>query len=227
MHKHFLLSVLLLSLCLGCGTGEYESRIGQHKGGAAGGDLLGPADELVGTRISIRAPACMTLLPPGTDPKRAKGIPMALPGVQQRTYEGFVEDTDGGKTPFYFHVITMEVPKAPGVNIMEQTKTMMSKVPGHAPPQFAEFQATSPDGKESKWQMAHLSDKDEFYYKGKDGKDLLRSMPDVEEMYLREDAGYFIMIGWRVPSNIEQNVGGVGLAELAKAAAGGVSVKPQ
>jgi hypothetical protein len=227
MHKYILASAVLLSLCLGCGTGEYQSHIGQSRGGAAGGDLLGPAEDMAGTRVSIRAPRCVTLLPQGTDPKRAKTIPIPLPGIQQRTYEGFVEDTDGGKTPFYFHVMTMEVPKAPGMNFMDQMKAGMSKVPGAAAPQFTEFQATGPDGKECKWQTARKSDKDDFYYKGKDGKDSLRSMPDVEEMYMREDAGYLIMIAWRIPANIEQNVGGVGLAELAKAAAGGVSVKPQ
>jgi hypothetical protein len=222
MHKRFLLNVILLGLCLGCGTGEYESRIGQRKASSTP-DVLGPAEELAGTRVSIRVPRCVSLLPEGTDPKRSQAIP--APGAQQRIYEGFVKDSDGGDIPFYCYFIAMELPKAPGVNLLSQMKSVMEKMPGK--PQFAEVHVTSPEGKESKWDMAHAADKSEFYYKGKDGKDSLRSMPDVEEMYLREDAGYFIMIGWQVPANIEQNVGNVGLAELAKAAAGGVSVKPQ
>jgi hypothetical protein len=52
-------------------------------------------------------------------------------------------------------------------------------------------------------------------------------MDCVGELYLREDAGFFVMIAWRVPSNIEKNVGDIGLAELAKLTAGAVSVKPQ
>ena len=56
MHKRFLLNSLLLCLCLGCGTGEYESRIGQHRGGSAP-EALGPAEEIAGTRVSIRAPS--------------------------------------------------------------------------------------------------------------------------------------------------------------------------
>ena len=75
MHKHFLASVVLLSFCLGCGTGEYESRIGGHRGGGGGGggaaaaDPLGPAEDLPGTRVSIRVPPCVTLVPEGTDPE--------------------------------------------------------------------------------------------------------------------------------------------------------------
>jgi len=222
MHKRFLLNVILLGLCLGCGTGEYESRIGQRKASSTP-DVLGPAEELAGTRVSIRVPRCMTLLPEGTDPKRSQAIP--APGAQQRIYEGFVKDSDGGDIPFYCYFIAMELPKAPGVNLLSQMKSVMEKMPGK--PQFAEVHVTSPEGKESKWDMAHAADKSEFYYKGKDGKDSLQPMDCVGELYLREDAGFFVMIAWRVPSNIEKNVGDIGLAELAKLTAGAVSVKPQ
>jgi hypothetical protein len=225
MRKLFLPSVLLLSLCLGCGTGEYESRIGQHGGGgAAAADLLGPAEELAGTRISIRAPTCMTLMPAGADPKRTKMPALSLPGVQIRVYEGFVKDSEGGDIPFYCAIMAMAVPA--GMNMGGQIQAMASKQPGN--PQIADVQIAGPDGKENKWQTAHKSEKDEFYYKGKDGKEAPRPMDAVGEMYAREDGGAFIMIAWRVPASIQQNVGNnVGLAELAKAVAGGVSVKPQ
>jgi hypothetical protein len=229
MHKHFLASVFLLSLCLGCGTGEYESRIGGHHGGgggAAGPDLLGPAEDWSGTRVSVRVPHCMAILPPGADPKRARNIPTPLPTMQQRVYEGFVTDRDGGKTPFYWHILVMDVPKAPGVSVADQLKKAMAKDPANAP-KFADFQAVNSEGKETKWQMAHSSDKGDFYYKDKNGVETLRPMDEAEEMYVHEDAGYFVFIAWRVPSNIEQNIGDVGLAELAKAVAGGVTVKPQ
>jgi len=226
MHKRFLLNILLLGLCLGCGTGEYESRIGQHRVGstASAPDLLGPAEDLPGTRVSIHAPRCMTLLPQEAEPKRSKSFP--LPGAQQRIYEGFVKDSEGGEIPFYCYIIAMEIPKVPGLNLMSQMQTAMTKAPGNAP-QFVEVQVTSPEGKESKWQMAHGPDKDEFYYKGKDGKETLRPMDAVDEAYLREEAGYIVMVLWRLPSHIEQNVGDVGLVQLAKATAGGVSVRPQ
>jgi hypothetical protein len=35
------------------------------------------------------------------------------------------------------------------------------------------------------------------------------------------------MILWRLPASIEKNVGDIGLADLAKQTAGGVSIKPQ
>jgi hypothetical protein len=225
MHKHFLPSVLLLSLCLGCGTGEYESRIGQHRGGgaAAGGDLLGPSEALAGTRVSIQPPLCMTLMPQGADPKRTKIPALSLPGLQMRVYEGFVKDSDGGDIPFYCAVMAMEVPK--GMNMGGQMQAMASKQPGK--PQITDVQITGPDGKDNKWQTGRGVEKDEFFYKSKDGKEAPRPMDAVGEMYAREDGGTFIMIGWRVPANIEQNVGNVGLAQLAKAVAGGVTVRPQ
>jgi hypothetical protein len=52
-------------------------------------------------------------------------------------------------------------------------------------------------------------------------------MDAIGEGYAREEAGCVIMIAWRVPSHLEKNIGDVGLADLAKAVAGGVSVKPQ
>ena len=168
----------------------------------------------------------MTLLPQGADPKRTKVESVSLPGAQVRTYEGFVKDSAGGEIPFYCHIVAMETSKAPGVNLLDKMKEGMAKEVGHGS-QFVEFHATGPEGKESKWQMIHAPDKDDYYYKGKDGKEALRPMDAIGEMYLREEAGYFILIGWRVPANIEKNVGEVGLAELAKAVAGGVTVRPQ
>jgi hypothetical protein len=229
MHRRFLLNIVVLCLCLGCGTGEYESRMGGHRAGsaAAAPDLLGPAEDLPGMRVSIHAPRGMTLLPEGADPKRARAFPLPVQAGQQRIYEGFVKDSEGGETPFYCYIIAMEMPKVPGLNLMEQMKNVAAKMPGAAP-QLAEVPTASPEGRESKWQMARGPDKMEFYYKGKDGKETLRSMDMVGEMYLREEAGYFLMIAWRVPSHIEQNIGGdVGLAQLAKAVAGAVSIKPQ
>jgi len=200
MHKRFLLNVILLGLCLGCGTGDYESRIGQRKASSAP-EVLGPAEELAGTRVSIRMPRCMTLLPEGTDAKRAKPLPFPMSGAQQRIYEGFVKDNAEGQIPFYCYIIVREVPKVPGVNLMSQMQTTMGKL------QFSEFQAASPEGRESKWQMARELNKDEFYYKGKDGKDALQPMDAIAEGYLHEEAGFFIIILWRLPASIEKNVG--------------------
>ena len=226
MHKHFLSIVFLLSLCLGCGTGEYESRIGQHHGGGAaagGADLLGPAEDVAGTRVSIRAPLGMTLLPQGADPKRTKVPAVAFPGVQLRNYEGFVKDSGGGDIPFYCHIL---VAKTPAGTSFDKVKTEMAKGFGHGA-QLTDFPVASPEGKETKWQMVHAASKDEFFYKSKDGKEAPQSMDDVEEGYVCEMGGYAILVGWRVPSSIVQNVGNVGLAELAKATVGAVSVKPQ
>ena len=216
MHKHFSLSVLLLSLCLGCGKG----------GGPP--DLVGPAEDLPGTRVSFRVPTCMTLLPDGTDAKRAKPlIPFQIPGMQQRTYEGFVKDGVGSEIPFYCHVLVVATPKAPGQDVSSQLRSAMSKIPGNAPA-LTDFLAVSPEGKESKWQMMRLpAATNEFYCKDKAGKETYKPLNAIGEMYLHEEAGFSVMIAWRLPEYIEKNVGNVGLAELAKATAGGVTVRPQ
>jgi hypothetical protein len=230
MPKSLSLSVVLLCLCLGCGTGEYESRIGQHRGGsaaAAGPSLLGPAEDVSGTRVTIHAPLGMTLAPQGGDSKRAKPFPFPVPGAQQRIYEGFVTDSQGGQTPFYCNIITLDISKVAGLDPMGMMKGAAAKAPGA--PQFSEIQATSPEGKESKWQTARHADKDEFYYKSKDGKENFQQMDDIEEIYVQQESGFFVMIAWRLPSHIEPYIGGegVGLGQLAKAVAGGVTVKPQ
>jgi hypothetical protein len=152
-------------------------------------------------------------------------VPFPMPGAQQRIYEGFVKDSTGGDIPFYCNIITAEMPKVPGMNLTDLMKSSAAKMPGN--PQFTDFQVTGSDGKESKWQMTRQTQKDDFYYKDKDGKDSLRSMDAVGEIYFRDEAGAFVMIFWRAPASIEQNVGPAGLADLAKQTAGGVSVKPQ
>jgi hypothetical protein len=228
MHKRYLLSVFLLSLCMGCGTGEYESRIGKAHGGggAAASDPLGTAEELPNTRVSVRVPLCAVAVPDGADPRRSKAMP--VPGVQQRTYEGFVKDNTEGSIPFYCHVIAVETAKVPGQNLAAQLSAALAKAPQGAPAQPTDMQVANSAGKESKWQLTRLVvPAQEFYYKDKAGQESYRPMDAVYEMYTHEEAGFSIMIVWRVPSNIEQSVGKIGLASLAKATAGGVSVRAQ
>jgi hypothetical protein len=234
MHKHFLASVVLLSFCLGCGTGEYESRIGGHRGGGGGGggaaaaDPLGPAEDLPGTRVSIRVPQCVTLVPEGTDPRRSLPMPL-LPGTK-RTYEGFVKDSQEGEIPFYCTFLVVETAKLPGQNLvaeMEKWLNALSKATGGKAGQSVDIHVTNADGKDVTWKMMHLGAPTEFYYRDKGGKESYRSMDGIIEAYLHEEGGYYVIVGWRLPSNIEQNVGNAGLAELAKAVAGGVAVRPQ
>ena len=75
--------------------------------------------------------------------------------------------------------------------------------------------------------MMHETDKDDFYYKDKDGKDAARShgcrwrnVSPRRCRLLRHDL-------LRMPASIEKNIGNIGLADLAKQTAGGVSIKPQ
>jgi hypothetical protein len=226
MHKSLLPSVVLLCLCLGCGTGEYESRIGQHRTGgaaAAAPDLLGPAEELPGTRITFHAPRCMTPVPQGADPKQVKAVPFTLPGMQMRAYEGFVKDSAEGQMPFGCCIMAIDASKAPGMNLA-QMQNMMGK--GAAGP-ATDLKAAGAGGKEISWQTLRVSQKQEFPYKAKNGAESSPSMDAIVEMYFCQDSGYLIFVAWVLPASIEQNIGDVGLADLAKAVAGGVSVKPQ
>lgn len=222
MHRYSLLTASLLCFCLGCGSSDYQSRIAK-RAGAAPASLVGPAEQIPGTRVSVCVPRGMTLLPPGTDPKRMNSIPFPAPGSQQRVYEGFVADSVGGQTPFYCYILTLELPKNMPQNFMNLMKNAPTK--SGKPMQFTECQTTSPEGVSSTWQVSHESDKDDFYYKQKDGTDKLQSMAAVGDLYIREEAGYFVFLAWRVPSSIEKSVADVGLAELAKAFAGGVTVR--
>jgi hypothetical protein len=223
MHKHFLLSVLLLSLCLGCGTGEYESRIGKHGGGStAAANLLGPAEEIPGTRVSFRPPLGMKLLPKNTDPRRA--VPFS-PGM--RIYEGFVKDSTGGEIPFYCYFGADKTSKAPGQDVTTLWNAVLKAARGQAKP-LTDITVTGADGKEDTWQMGRvIGHNQETYYRDKSGSGTYRPMDIALEFYVHEQAGFTAVITWRVPTNIEKNVGDVGLAELAKAVAGGVTVRPK
>lgn len=190
-------------------------------------DLLGPAGDLQGTRVSIRMATCLSAVPAGVDPKRSQAIPIPIPGLQQKTYEGFVEDGAHGQIPFYCQVMVVEKAKMPGGSLAAQLPAGIGKPPG-GPGQPTDLQVTTSEGKESKWQTMRMTlPKQEFYYRDQAGHESFRTIDAIIDMYTHDEAGYSIMLVWRVPSDIEQNVGNVGLAELAKAVAGGVTVRPQ
>lgn len=224
MHKRFLLNILLLCLCfVGCGTSDYEAKIGQRKAGGAPDALL-PAEDLPGTRVSIRvarrfdSPA---LAEGAVDAKRVKPGIVTIPGWK-RTCEGLVKDAAGGQMPFYCYIGVVEKPAGAGQNAADQLLAEVKKLPEGNAVQWADFQATSPEGRDSKWRMLRVTCPQDFYYKEKDGKDGSRSMPGILEVYVCEEAGFSVVMVWRLPTSLEQNIG---LGELVKQMAGAVSVK--
>ncbi len=235
MHKHFLLSAFLLSLCLGCGTGEYESRIGQHHGGGGGGAAaapstdLGPAEDLPGTRVSVRVPGCLMPLPDGTDPKRDQLLHLQ-PAYVERAYEGFVKDSTGGQIPFYCHIFAAETPKTPGPGVADRLFSTLTTGGGgvRGSPGRLEWQVTGPDGKQRTWDAMKLSGGQmQFYYKDKSGQPSYRYMDNSYLFVWCDESGYSVAIAYRLPTEIEKNVGEVGLSELGKATAAGVTFRPK
>jgi hypothetical protein len=223
MRKCFSVNILLLSLCLGCGTGDYEAKL-DHRKVTSKFDVLLPAENLAGTRVSIRTPSEFKLPPlaEGTaDVKRYKPGVVTVPGLK-RTCEGLIEDAAKGQIPFYCHIGVIEASADQAKKTAEQLQAEVAKLPKGETVQWSPMQVATPNGRESNWQMLRLACPQEFYYKTKEGKDTFTTMDGILEVYLHEEGGYAVVIVWRLPSSVEQNVG---LPDLAKLMAGAVSVK--
>ncbi len=217
MRKLFLLSVLVC-LVLGCGTGSYESRIGSRKT-ASKADNLPAAEDLPGTKVSIRVPGLLgqPLAEDANNAKRVKPGLFTLPGLK-RTYEGFVKDSTGGEWPYYCYFGVVE--GADAQNVTGKIRTELGNNAGD----WADFPCETPDGRGTTWKKLRLTANQEFYYKNKDGqgKDLPNT-PGLLEVYVHEEAGTAVIVAWRMPAALEASVA---LADLAKTTAGGMSIKP-
>lgn len=217
MRKLFLLN-LLVCLVLGCGTSSYESRIGQRSGPKKA-DNLPAAEDLPGTKVSIRMPGQLgqPLVEDANNAKRVKPGLFVMPGLK-RTYETFAKDSEGGEWPFYCYIGVVE-----GADAKDITGKIRGEL-GNNAGQWQDFQADAPDGGKIAWKMLRFTSDQEFYVKDKTGQG--NSRPGVAgllEVYVHEGPATTVVVAWRVPAFIEPTVG---LANLTKTTAAGVSVKP-
>jgi hypothetical protein len=225
--------LLALAVVAGCGTREYEKRLenratklqkeSEYK------NLYG-ALELKGTPVSIRIPQTFKDQPlvegnpdkdgKPVDPRRIKPGLFEFPWLSL-TYEGFVDNPAGGKLAYYCYLGAVDkVAK----NIPDPTQAWNVEMSGKGGQvtAWADFQGKAQDGQMISWKKFRYVGDQEFYSLDQGGQGTFAKTPGVLEVYLREDAGQLIVIAWRFPASMEQQVD---VAKWAPLVTGCVTVK--
>lgn len=212
------LPVLLLS-ALGCGVGEYRSRIASRVEELANASEFGGlyATQPLGDKpVSIRVPQMFERQPlvagaeiaeEGAVPAEARVQPglIDLPGLTY-TYEEFVADAEGGKIPYYLY-LSAEKTSAPGyreptTRWLNQLKDRLS-VEGLA---WENVECDTPVGGAVVWRHLRAEGEQPFYYVGKEGEGRVVKLPGIIEIYYRVDGDWAVALTWRVPEIIAEHV---------------------
>lgn len=231
------LPAALLASVLGCGAGEYQSRVqARVQEMATGSEFAGLyAAQTLGDRpVSVRVPQVFTSPPlvPGAE-VAGEGAPPAtervqpgvvdLPGLTY-TYEDFVADAEGGRIPFYLHVgaanTTHRAFRDPTNRWVHQIK---SRLPDQDP-SWERVECDTPDGRFLVWQRLRAEGEQPFSYVSQDGRRRVVELPGILEIYYRVEGDWAITLVWRVPSSIAPHVG---LERWAPMVAGTVSLAGQ
>ncbi len=207
---------LLAAFILGCGTGEYESRLGTRKQTSKFDDFSA-AEELPGTKVSVRVPSRFGLAP-AHDDKRFTPVVFHLPGLK-RTWEAFVKDASGGEQPYYCY---FGVSAEPAANVMNSIRNELGNHPNCDIVEWQDFQGEKPDGRGNSWRKLRFLADQPFFYRDKDGKERVHpSLRGLLEVYVHESAGTTVIMAWRMPAALEASVG---LSDLARLTAGSITV---
>ena len=218
---------LLLLLC-GCGTSEYERRLESRPTTSKFDELYGP-QELPGVPVSVRVPVLFKASPlvegalvdgKPIDPRRVKPSLVALPGLKL-TYEAFIEDSEGGKLPYYCYVGALNISNNRGPKPENSIHNELAGRPAYESlTEWADYQGETPEGRGNDWKKVRCASEQDFMYTDKNGKQDFRQMPGVIDIFLHEEAGMLVVIAWRMPKSIEPHV-----AKWEPLVAGCVSVK--
>jgi hypothetical protein len=231
-HRFFypLPSLFLFLLLAGCGTGEYEQRLAKRSSRAPVmnfNELYQP-QALPDVPVSVRVPVVFKDPPlvagvPGKDgnpldPRRIQPNLFELSWLKF-TYEGFIDNPNGAKTPFYCYVAAVN--KAAN-NLPDPMPGWRAELAGRGGnvTEWADFQGQTPDGRSIPWKTIRFTGPQDFWTGP--GPDQFAPMPGVLDIYLHNEANYYILFAWRVPSAIEQQVNS---AKWATMMAGCVEVK--
>jgi hypothetical protein len=202
----FVLAIACVALAAAaCGRGEYESRMEEtlqsvYKGSEF--NELGAPVAIPGTGFKVRLPKQMnvTLQPGSADARRVQPAGVNLPGLKL-TYEGYVNDAEGGKWSYYCYLATTGADrKEATLNLL---RSSVSKTLGNVDG-YSEVSCSTSDGRTIAWQQLSGSGPQPFYYVTPDGQETYVDQVDGElKVYLREEGDQIIFIAWRVPASIK------------------------
>lgn len=220
--RKILLWNVLLSLCLGCGTGHYEELVGNRKSTPAS-DSLGAEQTLEGTKISIRVPSKLGSPLAGAEDGRMKPGIITISDLKQ-TYETSLKDSAGGEQTCYCYVGATDAKLTPLEKIAGDIRAQLTACPDpKTVGNWMDYQGKAPDGRPIAWRQLRFTGVQPLYYRDKDGKGKLQDMEGMLDVYLHEEAGTVVIVAWRMSTKLES---AIGLGEMAAAVAGSVSAKP-
>ena len=221
--------VLVAVFCLGCGTGEYRERVERGLTQSklqAEFDSLQPPKPIGDTPFTIRPPKLFKQSPDVTAEtmvERTFAPFGALPEGDASTwsYEGFIEDGGGGKMPFYLATAVRDMEGFEGQEPFGMLRTSLEAVCGESLGQWETVTCRTPQGGTVEWKKIRGTAQQEFYYTDGKGKSMNLPMAGLIEVYARNESGFLVVLGWRMPTSIEQNVG---LDDLGPKVAGTLDV---
>ncbi|MEE8451593.1 MAG: hypothetical protein V3R99_06745 [Thermoguttaceae bacterium] len=202
--------ILLLVSVFGCGTREYEQRLGgavqQLKQESVFADMK-PSAALSGATVKIPNSFQSEPLTEATqiagapiDPRRVKPPNINIPGLQV-TYEESLVDGAGGKRSYYCYLATIDTTtqgNADPLDLMRrQAQTAFPRTTGTVEP----VQCATPQGNTNEWKRLRSTGDQEFYYVDRNNNADFRTMPGAMEFYSRQEGNTIILIGWRIPTD--------------------------
>lgn len=207
---------MLLGILYGCGTSDYErrldARVTEYKNESKFNILSSPAD-VPGTPVSIRIPQDFKN-PPLTAGAEVDGKPVEARRIEPEvislpelklTYEGFIEDANHGKLPYYLYVAVTSDPRRANF-----PRTMRLELSNKFPDatELSEIRTPTPEGRDINWKKCRATGNQEFYYISPEGKAQFLQMNGLIELLFLEDKenDVLVILAWRMPASIEQSI---------------------
>jgi len=221
----------------GCGVGEYQQRIEQGVKELSSSSVyqkLNPSTPIGDTPVEIRVPQQFEQAPlvdgapipesgEPPEPTRVRPLGLEIPGLRL-TYEGHVEDSAGGKIPYYLYVSVAdkETHARRKADLTARLQALFREVLPEARFDWQQVQVPTPQGGGVDWKYTRLDAEQPFRYIGPEGDVRKVEMPGVLDFYHRVEGDWLVTLIWRLPRSI---VGSVELDRWAPMVAGTVKVK--
>lgn len=206
--------MLILGIFGGCGSGEYEQRLDKRikelKTGSKFNILSSPTD-VPGTQVSISVPQDFKDPPlkegaivdgKAVDPRRVKSNVIDLNDLKL-TYEGFIEDANKGKQPFYLYVCVTTGPSR--VNFPQIMKNSLAEKFNTTTELIDDYKAQTPEGREVIWKQCRATGNQPFYYVTPTGEGQFIQLSGAIELFFQDENETLITLVWRMPTGIEQS----------------------
>ncbi len=226
---------LLLCTCAGWGTGEYQGRLDTTVEELRKNSVFGQmtaAASVPGTPLLIRFPPATEAvsvaavpLASDTDPKRYSppdtgGGPMLHD--HKATYEGFISPSEGAtQKSYYCYVVAVDAAQHKGRHPKQMLWSQVKKVFPDTTGQWEMITCDTQSGLTSEWSKMRATGLQDFCTKDAEGKLGFAKFAGTVEIYCAEVNGQWVVICWRVPTELEKHIN---LTEWGPLVAGAVQV---